>query len=920
MEGVFGTVSIFFKKKEKGFSPEEITDVENNEEKMNSFLEYLEKEKNNLAVIMAIRDTPGSKMPRAILVRLQNLGFHTFYTELWRMYIGIIDKGQTILDFRAPEKEDTIRYSCKLDGHELEIHSSSWRRENYASIIIDKIEYAMNMRGINLVAYNYATGEVCDSIAYDSHDDNSHFKKGSLIRQRMAYEWIRKKKHYDIMLMGAYYGANYGSVINGYAEYTILKRMGKRVLMLSAPGFRLETPELDENMHNVKFIRKYYDKDDISPFFNLRELEQLNEYADIFVTGSDQLWSWPISFWGTMYQNFVHGDKKKISLATSCGSMNDRVPNSKKKYVRDCLRDFDAISVREESSRILLRKKYGVFAHTVLEPVFWLRREEYESFIADSNMIIPKTGYILAYILDPNDEKLVFLKQMARRLKMDIITIPDGQYKIARTAWEHNDYIHNYPNSMPHAEVVDFLKLFANASYVITDSFHGTCFSIIFQRKFVAICNERRGKDRFYHLLNVFNLKDRLIKDDELIYSKGFEHEIDYNKIETTLEFERGKTFQWIEEVLKKPKKNNHICKVEKECMGCGACASVCPVDALEMVKGQYGYYQPKINVDKCIDCGKCKTVCSAIEKPATSNIYEPELYECILKDKSELKKCSSGGAFPLIANKILQSNGIVYGVAWGENYRAEYRRIDTIERLYELQKSKYIQGYTGSIYRSVREDLENGLLILFSGVPCHVAGLYKYLGKEYDNLITIDLLCGNSPSIEFFQQYLEEDCPADLETYEFRTKDPRWCADCLTLTLTSGEKQIRHGAKEDAFQRAYHTHIMCPDHCEKCNYSKYPRIADFTIGDFWWVEKRDTTIDTKDGVSAILLNNDKARKILNDLVSENVFLKKVPLDWLNGNGNTLNSNWISKGRDAFYDAILEHSFVESLEIAEKVK
>lgn len=914
-------MSIFLKKKEKSIISEEKIDIENNEERMNSFLEYLEKEKNNLAIIMAIRDTPGSKMPRDILVRLQNLGFHTFYTELWRMYIGIIDKGQTILDLRAPEKEDTIRYSCNLDGHDLEIHSSSWRRENYASIMIDKIEYAVNMRGINLVAYNYATGEVCASVAYDGHDENSHFKRESLLRQQQAYDWLRKKMHYDIMLMGVYYGANYGSVINGYAEYVTLKRMGKSVLMLSAPGFPLGHPELDEKRHNVKFVQKYYDKEDISPLFNLRELEQLNEYIDIFATGSDQLWSWPITFQGTMYQNFVHSDKKKISLATSCGSMNDRVPREKKKLVRDWLRDFDAISVREEPSKELLRKKYGVFAHTVLEPVFWLGRGEYATLIADSKMNIPNKSYILAYILDPNDEKLAFLNQMARKLKMDVITIPDGQYRIAKTAWDNNDYIHKYPNCMPHTEVVDLLKLFANSSFVITDSFHGTCFSIIFQRKFIAICNELRGKDRFYHLLNIFDLKDRLIKCDELNYHKEYEQDIDYTKIEIIIEKERKKTFQWIEETLNKPKKSNHICKMTKECIGCGACASICPVDALEMVNGQYGYYQPKINIDKCVDCGKCKKVCPAVEKPDTNNAITPELYECILKDKSELRKCSSGGAFPLLANRILENKGIVYGVAWGDAYRAEYRRIDTIERLHELQKSKYMQGYTGSIYRSVREDLENGLMVLFSGVPCHVAGLYKYLGKEYDNLITIDLLCGNSPSAEFFQQYLKEDCPADLESYEFRTKDPRWCSDCITLTLTiNGEKQIRYGTKEDAFQRAYHPHIMCPEHCEKCNFSRYPRVADFTIGDFWWIEKRDIIIDSKDGVSAILLNNDKARMILKDLQNENVFLKKVPLDWLNGNGNTTNSNWAAKGRDAFYDAILENSFVESLEIAEKVK
>lgn len=923
-------MSIFLKKTGKSVKQKDETKqvsnrqdiVENNEEKFNSFLDYLDQEKGNLAIIMAIRDTPGSKMSPNILVKLQKLGFYTFYTELWRMYIGIIDKGQTIVDYRAPEKEDTISYSCELDGHELEIHSSSWRRENYASILIDKIEYAVNMRGINLVAYNYTTGEICSSVSYDSHDDISHYNDDPLIRQKRLSEWLVRKKHYDIMLMGTYYGSNYGSILNGYAEYKTLKKMGKSVLMLSAPGFAWNHPELGENMHNVKFIKKYYDRDDVSPVFKLIELEQLNDYADIFATGSDQLWNWPISFWGSMYQNFVHNDKKKISLATSCGAMNDRVPESKKKYVKDCLKDYDAISVREESSRILLRKKYGIFAHTVLEPVFWLNREEYDTLINDSQIYISNRNYILAYILDPNDQKLVFLNQIAKKMKMNVITIPDGQYEIAKTAWDRNDYIHKYPGCLPHTEVVDLLKLYANSSFVVTDSFHGTCFSIIFQRKFISICNEQRGKDRFYHLLSLFDLKDRLINSSDLSYRKEFNQDIDYQKVENIIETERKKTFQWIEEALDKPKKNKHICKAKRDCIGCGACASVCPTDALKMVMGQYGYYEPKVDVDKCIDCGKCKTVCPAIVKLDTCNTATPELYECILKDKNELKKCSSGGAFPLIAKKILSKNGVVYGVAWGEDYRAEYRRIDTVERLHELQKSKYIQAYVGNAFRKVKEDLEGGNSVLFSGVPCHVAGLYKYLDKEYNNLITVDLLCGYSPSEEFFQQYIKEDCPENLVSYEFRTKDPRWNVDCstLTLTLNNGERQVRHGVENDIFQRAFHSHIMCPEHCEKCNYSKYPRIADITIGDFWWVDKRDITIDTQDGVSAILLNNNKAKELFNNLQNENVFLKKVPLDWLNGNGHTLNNNWVNKGRNTFYDAILEHSFIESLEIAEKVK
>ena len=541
------------------------TVIEDNEEKMYNFLDYVEKEKRNLTIIVAIRDTPGNNLSENIIVKLHQIGFKTFSKELWKMYIGVLDRGETVLDYSSPEREDTIKYSCNLNGHDIKIHSSSWRQENYASIMINKIEYAVNMRGINIVAYNSITGEVCASIAYDAHDEKIRYKEEELLRQKNAIEWLNKKKHFDIMLMGAFYGANYGSTLNGYAEYKTLKKMGKTVLMLSAPGFPLEHPELDANMHNVKFIHKYFNNEDLSPVFNLKELDILNDYADIFATGSDQLWRWPISFWGTMYQGFVHDNKKKISLATSCGSMNDEVPDSKKQYVEECLKKFDAISVREEFSKTLLHKKYGVLAHTILEPVFWLDKKEYANLVADSSINNSGKKYILAYILDPNDKKLSFLNEIAEKLKMDVITIPDGQYSVMKTTWDKNDYINKYPNCIPHTEVVDFLKLFSDSSFIVTDSFHGCCFSIIFERKFLAISNSLRGKDRFNYLLKLFSLENRLIEDNSLIYNNKYEQDIDYVNIKEIIKTERKKTFDWITDILNRPKRKKFFLHSESK-------------------------------------------------------------------------------------------------------------------------------------------------------------------------------------------------------------------------------------------------------------------------------------------------------------------------------------------------------------------
>lgn len=898
--------------------------------KMMDFLNYLEREKNHLCIVLSIKDTPGSRMPKDILIQLQSLGFNTLYTELWRMYIGVVDKGDAVIDYRANQKEDTIAQSYFMDGHTIEVKSSSWRRENIASILIDRIEYAINFRGINIVVYDYDKKEITNSIAYDSHDEQSRFVESNLLRQKKLKEWIEKNNHYDVAILSVFYGANYGSILNGWAIYSLLKKIGKKVLMLEPIGFPLENEELSEKNHALHFINARYDVDDISPLFAFTELDMLNAYAETFITASDQLWNWNVAFKGAMYQYFVDSSKRKISFATSCGSMNDNVPNNRKQFVKDCLADFDILSVRESASAELLRKKYGVFADVIQEPVFWPDVKAYKEIANESQIEIPQSEYALAYILDPNDDILKLIKKFEK--VVPVITIPDGMYGIYKTAWDDNSVAQSYPGFRKSTEVFDFLKLYANASFVITDSFHGTCFSIIFEKKFLTICNHNRGKDRFYHMLSIFNLSKRLFEIEEIynidkrIIKKMYTSDIDYSGVRKIISTERDKAYKWIENALDVPVRNNHICKAKKRCMGCGACINSCPKEALSLTMGEYGYYQPKIDVFKCVDCGKCKSVCPSLNvdlKKNINNTSEPSLYECVLEDKKELKKCSSGGAFPMLAKKILEKKGVVYGVTWGDNFTAVYGRIDSVSRLHEIQKSKYLQAFTDHVLYEVKQDLEQGLEVLFSGVPCHVAGLYSYLGKEYKNLTTIDLLCGNSPSTEFFQQYISENSSKTITGYEFRTKDKRWHFQnpfTVTKYFDDGTKEIIHGNKEDLYQRAYHPHFMIPEHCEKCMYSKYPRIADITIGDFWWVDNKDITIDTRDGVSCIIINNTKGMELFDECKNENVFIKQVPLDWLGGNGSTTNNNWAGKGRDAFYEAILTKTFKEAVELAEEVK
>ena len=370
--------------------------------------------------------------------------------------------------------------------------------------------------------------------------------------------------------------------------------------------------------------------------------------------------------------------------------------------------------------------------------------------------------------------------------------------------------------------------------------------------------------------------------------------------------------------------KKNIVSVLElRDCSGCSACVNICPTDALSLLSDDHGFYRSAVADIKCIECDACIKVCPALKLPVNTNTREPKCYAFIANDTKLLYDSSSGGAFTLLAKQIFQSNGFVCGVAWKDDFSVEHIMIDNENDLYKLQKSKYLQSYVGDMHKKIKNKLTDGFPVLFTGAPCQVAGLRAYLGKNYEKLIAIDILCGNSPSTMFFKKYINE-VSNDLavKRYEFRHKVKGWNATSVALTFSDGTTQVRHGGKEDAYQSIYHNHTMCPHHCENCKYQALPRIGDLTIGDFWGIGKKDPSINTSKGVTVILINNEKGEVFLNSVPTNEISLmKKVPLSWLGGNGYARgNKNFASPHRDRFFKAIKTKTFSESIKYALNVK
>lgn len=335
--------------------------------------------------------------------------------------------------------------------------------------------------------------------------------------------------------------------------------------------------------------------------------------------------------------------------------------------------------------------------------------------------------------------------------------------------------------------------------------------------------------------------------------------------------------------------KNDIILFDKKEnCCACGACYNICPRNAIEMIVDEYGFKYPKINYDKCIGCGACKKVC-AFQNVIEKN--EPlQVVAAARKDEDKIMKSASGGIFAVFAEYFLSIGGIVYGAALVKENNTlvpKHIGIDDLKDLPKLLGSKYVQSDIGNVYKEIRTLLNNKKQILFSGTPCQVAGLKAFLGKKYENLFTIDIICHGVPNAEFFKGYLkilEKKFNGKILDFKFRDKKDGWGPYILSADILKQNKLQKERKYIYLDESTYASMFLYTDilrlNCYKCKYTNKHRTGDITIGDYWGIEKEHPELlkinggllDTKKGISAIIINTEKGKLGLEKLGQEIVY------------------------------------------------
>ncbi len=359
------------------------------------------------------------------------------------------------------------------------------------------------------------------------------------------------------------------------------------------------------------------------------------------------------------------------------------------------------------------------------------------------------------------------------------------------------------------------------------------------------------------------------------------------------------------------------LCSQEK-CTGCSACVNSCPLDCIEMHMDEEGFLFPVIDEEKCKKCGICVNSCPVITASDLANNLEPDVYVCWNKNSEARKSSSSGGVFPLIAQSIIQKGGVVFGVMYDDRFNVHHCIATTEAECRQFYGSKYVQSNVGNVLRQVKLHLKSGKHVLFSGTPCQVAGLYSYLKKDYEKLLTCDFSCHGVPSPGVFVDYLQWQAKrykSSISTVNFREK--RGDNSFNLLIKFSSQKKYLRNLNADEFYRGFLRNILLRKSCYQCIFASVPRRSDITLGDFHGIEKLDRKYKGSEskGISLVLLNNNKGKFVFEEIEDKLIYEKRTLNEASYYNRLLLENIRVPAKRKCFFERYQQNGYKSAREV-----
>lgn len=347
----------------------------------------------------------------------------------------------------------------------------------------------------------------------------------------------------------------------------------------------------------------------------------------------------------------------------------------------------------------------------------------------------------------------------------------------------------------------------------------------------------------------------------------------------------------------------------KKECTGCMACYNVCPTDCIKMKKEFDGCYYPHINTSRCIKCGKCRNVCPILNQDEIKTKNKViDVYVGYCSDNMIRQSSSSGGIFPLAAEWCVGRGGIVFGAGY-QGAKVVHSSGDNFYEIEKFKGSKYVQSDSGTTYREAEKLLREGRFVLFTGLPCQIEGLKSYLGKEYEKLYTIDLICHGVGAPGIWEKYIDvfhED--KVITSINFKNKEAGWNHEQFVMQYSNGA-EYRKFPLEDYYTYGFNKNVFLREACYECKFKGTDRISDLTIGDAWGVERYVPRFRDDKGCSLIFVHSKKGQQLFADMAAKMQFAPADKDKAVQYNQRMISSAPKSPYREQFYNNLKKYPF-----------
>lgn len=608
----------------------------------------------------------------------------------------------------------------------------------------------------------------------------------------------------------------------------------------------------------------------ISPrrFASMEELASSAPAYDVLISGSDQIWN-PKIFPDGRFDPVFFGAfsrSRKIAYAPSFGI--PRIPEEMEPELRGYLSAFSHLSVREEQGRDIIRQLLGREVPVVLDPTLLLTAEQWSAMAAPGEE--DQGPYILCYCVSRPGALAPYIRRLTEETGLPVVQLCGARRRV-----------HPKARLVLDAGPAEFLRLFRNAAFVCTNSFHGTVFSLQFHRPFFSAVAPAElaepERSRTFSLLSRLGLTERITGKGD---TASLDAPIDWPSVQARLDAAREASLAYLQAALENrpyqapqkpaggtPRKDAlPLLASRARCTGCTACQNICPKGAISMARDLEGFLYPAVDPDACVRCGRCTAVCPALH-PRETGGHLPAAFAAWNTDPGVRRDSTSGGAFSALADYVLESNGVVFGAAMDGRQRLHHIACFCKEDLWRLRGAKYVQSDLGEIYKEVRKCLESRL-VLFSGTPCQVDGLYSFLGGRPERLITCDLVCQGVPSPGVWEDtvaWIEARQGREIQAVRFRNKVSGWKDSHFTVVFAGGA--VRSAPLfQTEYGRAFGRALFLRPCCYRCPYASLSRPGDFTLGDFWGLDPSELPEQQQKGVSLLLVNTAHGSHIFDQL------------------------------------------------------